>query len=153
EGAFVRLGTTSDEELAVVRLVAREALLSSARFRKVLSRMQRGHIALLASTLAEGVRVGDLDGRWPLPILLVSTMGLGALPQFVRRAVGGEAPFVPLPSAQDLAKTSVELLFGAVGRRAARGAPESGPESAPESGPESAPKRKARKAGGPQRRQ
>jgi len=117
ERVFVRLGTASEEELAVIRLVAREVLLSSERFARVFARMQRGHLALFASALAEGVTSGALDGDIPLPLLLVATFGLGALPQLIRRAAGDRPPFSALPGPEKLASESMALLLRAIGAR------------------------------------
>jgi len=117
ERVFVRLGTASDEELAVIRLVVREVLLSSERFARVFARMQRGHLALFASTLAEGVQSGALDADIPLPLLLVSTFALGAMPQLMRRAAGDRLPFADLPPPEKLASDSMELLLRAIGAR------------------------------------
>jgi AcrR family transcriptional regulator len=120
ERVFARLGRASSEELTVVRIVAREALLSSQRFGRVFARMQRGHVAMIASTLAEGVARGEIDGSIPPPLLLLSCLGLGALPQFVRRAAGDRAPFDSLPSPELLAHQTAKILFRAIGKRPAR---------------------------------
>ncbi|MBS1120020.1 MAG: transcriptional regulator, TetR family [Deltaproteobacteria bacterium] len=111
--AFVGLGQLTDDELAVVRLIVREALGSSRRLELVLARAKRGHVALLLDALAQGVAAGELDGSLPLPMALISTFALGALPQFLRRAKG-EA-LLALPESEPLAKLSVELLFRAIG--------------------------------------
>lgn len=114
---FARIGTTSEEELAVVRLVAREALLSSARFQRIFARMQAGHVGMLLKAFAEGVQSGEIDASIPPPLLLLSALGLGALPQLVRRAAGDQAPFKTLPVPDALADMSAELLFRAVGKQ------------------------------------
>jgi AcrR family transcriptional regulator len=114
---FVRLGSATEDELDVVRLVAREALLSSERFKKVLARAQRGHLALLGTTLLEGVQRGEIDGSVPLPLLIVSTLAMGGLPQMVRRATGGQPLFSALPPPEPLAEVSAELLFRAIAPR------------------------------------
>jgi AcrR family transcriptional regulator len=111
---FLRLGAASDDELEVVRLVARESLLSSTRFSRVLTRMQQGHLAMLARTLQEGIRGGEIDPSLPLPMVLLCTLAIGGLPQFARRA---GAPFPGWPSPEELASTSVEMLFRAVAPR------------------------------------
>ena len=120
ERVFVRLGTASDEELAVVRLVVREVLLSSERFARVFARMQRGHLALFVMTLAEGVQSGVLDADVPPPLLLIATFALGAMPQLIRRAAGDRPPFSALPGPERLAEASVELLVRAIGARPAK---------------------------------
>ena len=50
--AFVRLGTASDLELEVMQLMAREAMSSSARLRRILARFMRGHVPLVMATVA-----------------------------------------------------------------------------------------------------
>jgi AcrR family transcriptional regulator len=116
ERAFARLGTASDDEMEVVRLVAREALISSERFGKVLARAQRGHVGMMLMTLQEAVASGEVDGTLPLPLVLVTTFAMGGLPQLIRRAAAGTAtPLAMLPPAPELAKASVELLFKAIG--------------------------------------
>lgn len=112
---FERLGTARDEELAVVRLVVREVLLSSERFRRVFARMQRGHVGLLFQVLAEGVQRGEIDAGVPLPLLVLTTFAMGALPQLIRRAAGRQPPFDALPPPDALARASTELLLRAVG--------------------------------------
>jgi AcrR family transcriptional regulator len=114
---FVRIGEASDDELDVLRLVLREVLLSSERFERIFARMQRGHIKMLLEVLGEGVEAGEIDPRVPAPLLLLSTLALGAIPQFVRRAAGRAAPFRALPPPRDLAEHCAALLFRAIGAR------------------------------------
>lgn len=116
--AFARLGIASDDEMAVVRLVAREALLSSERFQRIFARVQRGHLAMLLGALAEGVREGAIDGELPAPLVLVCTLALGGLPQLVRRATRGQPLFASLPAPEVLAGASAELLLRALAPRA-----------------------------------
>jgi AcrR family transcriptional regulator len=115
ERVFARIGHASEDELAVVRLVVREALLSHERFGRVFARMQRGHVGMILSTLAEGVASGEIDASVPPPLLLLACLGLGAFPQFVRRAAGDRPPFAVLPDPEKLAHQSGELLFRAIG--------------------------------------
>ncbi len=117
---FVRLGEATDDELEVVRLVVREVLLSSERFRRVFARMQRGHLRMLLEALGEGVRRGEVDPQLPPALLLIATLALGAGPQLFRRAAGREAPFRALPAPKMLAEISAELLFRAIGPRRPR---------------------------------
>lgn len=113
--AFERLGSASQEELDVIRLVIREALLSSARFQKVFARAERGHLPMILETLREAFEKGDIDPSLPLPVVLACTLGLGALPQLLRRGVGDHMPLSGLPPAGELAALSVNLLFRAIG--------------------------------------
>jgi AcrR family transcriptional regulator len=106
-----RLGTMSATELDVVRLVVREALASSERFRRLLSRFKRGHLPMMLGALAAGVENGEVSSNIPLPVLLVCTFGLAALPQIARRAAGAEAPMGLLPDAAELAELVTGVLF------------------------------------------
>ncbi|HEX8795356.1 MAG TPA: TetR/AcrR family transcriptional regulator [Polyangiaceae bacterium] len=115
ERVFARIGRASEDEVTVVRLVVREALLSHERFGRVFARMQRGHVGMILSTLAEGISRGEIDAGIPPPLLLLSCIGLGAFPQLVRRAAGDRAPFSALPDPDKLAHESGELLFRAIG--------------------------------------
>ncbi len=116
--ALVRLGRVSDHELEVIRLLSREALLSSTRFSRIVARFMRGHVPLIMKTIADGIRDGEFDGSVPPTLLLVSVMGMGGVPQLVRRALPGIPPFSTLPGPEDLADRTLELLFRAVGRHA-----------------------------------
>jgi AcrR family transcriptional regulator len=113
--ALVRLGTASEREVEVIRLVAREVLLSSTRFERIASRFERGHIRLLVSAIADGVREGDFAADVPAPLLLLSIIGLCGLPQFIRRATTHLPVFASLPGAEGLADASLDLLFRAIG--------------------------------------
>src|SRR5512140_2191323 len=115
ERASVRVGNASREELDVVRLIVHEALLGSARFDRIFARFERGHIALIAAALGDGVQRGEIDASLPLPLLLVSTLGLLALPQVVRRIAGARPIFAALPDAEALAHTLSGLLFSGIG--------------------------------------
>jgi AcrR family transcriptional regulator len=117
--AFARVGNTSDLEIEVVRLVVREALLSSARLERIVARAQRGHLRVFAAALARGVASGEIDDALPLPILVVSTLAMGGVPQLVRRTLGTRAPVGAMPGAEELAEISAGLLLRAIGTRSA----------------------------------
>jgi AcrR family transcriptional regulator len=115
--AFTRVGECSERELEVVRLVVREALLSSTRFRRIVSRFMRGHVPLFVRTVADGVARGELDATVPPPMLLIVPLGLGVLPQLLRRAAREIPPLAMLPAPGPLAELSGELLLRAIGAR------------------------------------
>jgi AcrR family transcriptional regulator len=120
--AFARLGAASEDELEVLRLVLREALLvpPSLRFAKLLSRFRHGHFAVLVQTLAEGVNDGELDGSIPLPLLMITTFAMAGVPQIIRRIAADESPFSSLPSPPALAEKALELLMHGIGARGRR---------------------------------
>jgi AcrR family transcriptional regulator len=113
--AFVRLGTASDIELDVLRLIIREGLGSMKRLRQITRRLMKGHIPLLIETLKDGIRAGEFDPRFPIPLLLLMVFGIGALPQVLRRASRSWPFLSPLPDAEQLATMSAELLSRAIG--------------------------------------
>jgi AcrR family transcriptional regulator len=112
---YARVGAVSDDELATVKLVAREVLVSSSRFDRLLGRFQRGHFPLVFATLAEGVDDGSLRGDLPPALLFFCTLAVGALPQLLQRAIGKRPPFGALPDSNVLADQLVGVLFDGVG--------------------------------------
>lgn len=118
-GAFARLGRATDDEVEVIRLILREALLvpSSPRFSRLMARFREGHLAVVLRTLARGVEEGELDGSVPLLLLMMTTFAMGALPQILRRVAGHEPPFSLLPPPEQLATIAVGLLFRGIAAR------------------------------------
>jgi AcrR family transcriptional regulator len=114
-GAFLRLGSTSDPELDVIQLMAREGLSSSNRLRRIVARVMRGHVPLVLAAISDGIRDGEFDAKVPAPVILLATLGLGALPQMARRVSRSWPLFPALPASARLADLSIELLFRAVG--------------------------------------
>jgi AcrR family transcriptional regulator len=113
--ALVRLGSASEHEMEVLRLMAREVLLSSTRFKRIVARFMRGHLPLFIATVAQGAREGEFDASVPLPLLVLSVMGLCGLPQILRRAAADVPLFAALPGADGLADATLDILFRAVG--------------------------------------
>jgi len=120
-GAFARLGRATDDEVEVIRLILREALLvpTSPRFSRLMARFREGHLAVVLRSLARGVEEGELDGSVPLPLLMMTTFAMGALPQILRRVAGHEPPFSLLPPPEPLATIAVGLLFRGIAAREA----------------------------------
>jgi len=115
--AFLRLGRASDREVEVIQLIIREGISSSTRLRRIVARFMRGHVALLLDTVSDAVDKSEFDRTLPIPLILLALMGLGGLPQVVRRAGGAIPLFAALPSSERLADLSIELLFRALGPR------------------------------------
>lgn len=117
---FERIGRASEDEILVARLVAREALVSSSRRDRLLERFLRGHVPLIARAIGDGLLDGSLDRqRHPL-ILMLSALGIGIVPQIIRRAVGDRLPFPDAPEGSELAAQLVDVLFSGIGARPAR---------------------------------
>jgi AcrR family transcriptional regulator len=112
---YARIGAVTDEEIATVRLVVREVLVSSSRFSRLINRFQRGHIPLILATLADGVQGGSIDPTLPPALLFLCTLGVGAVPQLIRRAAGERLPLTGLPSTERFAEQLVGVLFHGIG--------------------------------------
>ena len=114
---FERIGRVSDEEVLIARLVAREVLVSSARRDRILERFLRGHIPLIARAIGDGLLDGSLDrSRHPL-VLMMAAIGIGAIPQVVRRAIGDRLPFPDAPAGAVLAAELTDVLFNGIGAK------------------------------------
>lgn len=106
----IRIGSATDEEVDVVRLVVREALVGSARFRRLVERFQAGHIALAMAALRDGVARGDVDPRVPISVLLGCVLGTMGAPQIARRLLLAELG-MELPSVEETAQIASDVLF------------------------------------------
>lgn len=112
---YQRIGRLDDEERMVLRLVVREALVSSSRLESILSRFQRGHIPLVLRAVSDGVADGTLSReRHPL-LLLAALVSLGTVPQVFARMFAGRLPLGALPEGPDLADELLQLLLEGVG--------------------------------------
>jgi AcrR family transcriptional regulator len=116
---YVRVGAVSDVELSIVRLVVREVLVSSTRLDRLVQRFLRGHIPLVLSTIADGIRDGSLEGGVHPAILLMCTFGVGAIPQLMRRVADKHLPLVDVPKGEALSNQLIEVLFRGIGGREA----------------------------------
>jgi AcrR family transcriptional regulator len=112
---YERIADASDEEVETVRLVAREALLSSARRDRLAQRFTRGHVGLILRTVMEGVKEGAFDSKRHPVVLLLATFSLAFPPQILRRLIGDRLPLPSAPAGKALARELVDVLFRGVG--------------------------------------
>lgn len=124
EEVAVHLGHMSETELDVVRIIIREALVSTERRDRLLMRFSKGHLALLYATLERAAAEGELDASLPLPALVPMIFGTTVLPQLLRRIVGADAPgfLAHLPEPKQLANLGTHVLMHGIGK------PETGEE-------------------------
>ncbi len=118
---YARVGALSDDERMVVRLVLREALVSSTRLDRIVERFRNGHLPLLLVLVRDGLADGTFDGSIPPIFLVISMMVLGGPGQLIFRAMESRSPF---PSASDAVKSSermLGILLKGVGGNPARG--------------------------------
>ncbi len=117
-GIFERIAAVSDEEVEILRLVAQEGLLQTARFQRLMERFLRGHVPMVLRTLVEGVGEGALDARRHPIVLMLATFGLAGPPQLIRRALGDRVPIPNAPSGKALAQELVDVLLHGIAKRA-----------------------------------
>lgn len=117
---FARIASASNDEMQVIRLVIREALLvpTSPRLARVLARFREGHLGMVLQAVGQGVAEGELDASVPLPLLLITTVAMAGVPQLIRRIAGDEPPFSLLPPPAELGHQMLELLFRGIGQPA-----------------------------------
>ncbi len=123
ERVYRRIAAMSDVEFDVVRIVLREALVSSERLRTIANRGLRGHLPWLLATVDEGRRNGRLDASLPMPVELASIMALGLFPQLVLRlARDAQFPVVSVvPPADQIAGMLARVMkHGLAGPRLER---------------------------------
>lgn len=118
-GVYQRVARITDEEFDVVRIVFREAMVSSERLKKVVARLQAGHLPLVLRTLQEGMSTGTLRSDLPLPALAASIGTLAIFPQLLARRLTKQIPMLAavLPKPEVLADSLLEIALHGVGKR------------------------------------
>lgn len=112
---YERIGALTDDEVTVVSLIVREAIVSSERLSRLTERFQRGHLPLVVATVAEGQRDGTFDPALPLPVVALVTGLMGIVPSLLARVAERVPPLAGLPRGSALTDTLHALLLRAVG--------------------------------------
>jgi hypothetical protein len=110
---YARVASMSETEFQVLRLVMREALVSSSRLQKIAARFQSGHLPLVAALIHGGVSDGSFRTDQNPLALMAAVVSLGLVPQLIHRLVStsGVPLNKPWPSAQEAATSLGELLL------------------------------------------
>jgi len=115
---YARLWRLSDEEFAVVRLVMREAMVSTDRMRRLSPIFAQGHVPLLIGALHEGIDLGALRADLAPMAMLACTMALGMMPVLAWRVAGEKLmPELPLPPPEALGELFANVLLHGIGAR------------------------------------
>jgi hypothetical protein len=115
---YERVAAMDEREFAVVRLMLREALISSQRLTRLAARFEQGHVPLVMRTLAEGAAAGRFDPQAHPAALVVASISLALLPQILHRLLtAAELPVAAgLPARHETAHALFRvLLFGIAG--------------------------------------
>ena len=112
------MGQVSEDEFKVMRLVVREALISSARLDRVLERFLRGHIPLILNAVADGIAEGKLRRDIHPALFMMAVLAIGGPPQLIGRVARERFGLSDLPTSETLAATLVEILLRGIGARA-----------------------------------
>ena len=119
---YVRVGQVDEAEFKVMRLVVREALISSTRLDRLLQRFLRGHIPLAMSAVADGIAEGKLRNDIHPALFMMAMFAVGGPPQLFGRVARERLGIGDLPSAEALAATLVEILLHGIGAKNATSA-------------------------------
>jgi AcrR family transcriptional regulator len=116
---YQRIAAMSDEEFKTVRLIMREALVSSARLGRLAQRFLDGHIPLILQLLQDGAAQARLRSDLHPVALLGAMFSLGLMPQIARRQLAGtELSFVSLlPPGAAVASTMYDVLLHGIAKR------------------------------------
>jgi AcrR family transcriptional regulator len=114
---YVRMGKIDEAEFKVMRLVVREALISSTRLDRIIQRFLRGHIPLILRTVADGVAEGALRRDVHPALFGVAVLAIGGPPQLAGRVARDRLGISDLPTAEALAATLVEVLLHGIAAR------------------------------------
>ncbi len=107
----------SDVEFDVVRIIIREALVSSARLNSLVERFSRGHVPLVLGFVQRGLVDGSIDRSLPLPAVAAALAALAVMPNLLRRRLVSERPEIaPLvPDAETMASALARVALSGIG--------------------------------------
>ena len=111
---YARLGAMSEREVDVVRLIVREALVSSERLGRIVERFSRGHLPLVLGLVADGLAHGEVRPDVPPILAGMSTFLLGLVPQILLRIVPELPAGVVIPPGPARAAALADVLLRGV---------------------------------------
>jgi len=116
---YQRIAAVSDDEFKVVRLILREALVSSTRLSRLAERFMSGHVPLILQMLQQEIANGRLRADLHPVAMLGAMFSLGLMPQIARRQLATTelafTQFLPPPAA--VATTMFEVLTRGIGAK------------------------------------
>ena len=117
---YRRLAALSELEFDIVRIIAREALVSSTRLQQLVARFGGGHVPVVLATTQAGIADGTFDPRHPLPALLGAVVASAVMPQILHRRLTTEVPALAemLPTPAAFADAMFEIVMNGATPRA-----------------------------------
>ncbi len=119
EALYGCFGELTPRELEVLRLVVREALVSSDRLERLIERFKRGHLPLIVQTIMGGFQRGEIDGSHHPFVAMICMGAIGILPQVLGRALGRHFPPPNVPQGPALARELADIYLRGIGPVAA----------------------------------
>jgi AcrR family transcriptional regulator len=117
ERMFERIARLTDEEMTTVRLVVREALVSSTRLDRLFERFRRGHVPVILKTVFEGFQNDTFDRNVNPLVVALGIVSLAGPAQLIRRFAGDRLPIQGSPANEELSRELVRILFEGVGTK------------------------------------
>jgi AcrR family transcriptional regulator len=112
---FERFGAMTDEESVVLRLVLREALVSSERLTRVVDRMMHGHLPAMLNLLVDGIATGRVGPEVHPAAAMVTMAALAVVPQVMLRRLAATQAAAGLPAPGELAGHLAAVALRGVG--------------------------------------
>lgn len=118
-GVYQRVARITAEEFDVIRIVFREAMVSSERLQKVVARFSAGHLPLVLRMIQDGMASGALRSDLPLPAMLGAIGTLAIFPQLAARRLTQQMPMLAamVPKPEELADALLEIVMNGVGKK------------------------------------
>lgn len=115
---YHRVASMSEIEFDVIRIVVREALVSSQRLAKIFQRFTTGHVPMILSTVQQGLQDGTFDARRPLAAIVAALATTAIFPQLMRRRIVGQLPAIDglVPEPTVLADALLDILLHGASR-------------------------------------
>ncbi len=116
---YHRISQLDDVEFDVIRIVIREALVSSARLQKLFERFSTGHVPLLLKTVQQGLVDGTFDPSKPMPAIVAAFVATAIFPQLMRRRLVTQLPAIAglVPAPAPLADALLDIMLHGAARR------------------------------------
>lgn len=112
---YDRFGAMSDAEFTVLRLVLREALVSSARLNRLLDRLMHGHAPAMLALLADGIGAGRVGEDVHPAAAMVTMAALAVVPQVMLRRLAASQVGAALPKPGELATELATVVLRGIG--------------------------------------